>query len=72
MLHYFNPPFQSRYPRGRAALGYLGQAATDQGRYYLGLQYIQRYLESSEAMDDRHDVAHAQYFLAYIWLQLGH
>ncbi|MCX6047834.1 MAG: hypothetical protein NT075_22265, partial [Chloroflexi bacterium] len=58
--------------RGRAAIGYLGLVATEQGHYDLGLQYNQRYLESCEAMDDRHNIAHAQHYLAYLWLRLGY
>jgi tetratricopeptide (TPR) repeat protein len=58
--------------RGRAAIGYLGLVATEQERYDLALQYNQRYFESCEAMDDRHNIAHAQHFLAYLWVRLGH
>jgi DNA-binding SARP family transcriptional activator/predicted ATPase len=58
--------------RGRAAIGYLGLVATEQGRYDLGLEYNQRYFESCAAMDDRHNIAHAQHFLAYLWVRLGH
>jgi len=58
--------------RGRAAIGYLGLVATEQGRYDIALQYTQRYLTSCEAMDDRHNTAHAQHYLAYLWLRLGY
>lgn len=57
--------------RGRAAIGYLGLVATEQGRYDAALKYNRRYLESCEAMDDRRNTAHAQHFLAYLWLRLG-
>lgn len=58
--------------RSRAAIGYLGLVATEQGYYDVALQYNQRYLESCEAMDDRHNTAHAQHYLAYLWLRLGY
>ena len=58
--------------RGRAAVGYLGLVAAEQGRYDVALQYNQRYLESCEAMADRHNTAHAQHYLAYVWLRLGY
>ena len=58
--------------RGRAAIGYLGLVAAEQGRYDVALKYNQRYLESCEAMDDRHNTAHAQHYLAYLWLRLGY
>ncbi len=58
--------------RSRAAIGYLGLVATEQGRYEVALEYTQRYLASCEAMNDRHNTAHAQHYLAYLWLRLGH
>ena len=58
--------------RGRAAIGYLGLVAAEQGRYDVALKYNQRYLESCEVMDDRHNTAHAQHYLAYLWLRLGY
>lgn len=58
--------------RSRAAIGYLGLVTAEQGRYDVALQYNQRYLESCEVMDDRHNLAHAQHYLAYVLLRLGY
>lgn len=56
----------------RTAIGYLGLVAAEQGRYDVALQYNRRYLESCEVMDDRHNLAHAQHYMAYVLLRLGY
>lgn len=58
--------------RGRAAIGFLGLATAEQGRLDVALHYSQRYLASCEQMDDRHNLAHAQHYLAYVRLRLGY
>lgn len=58
--------------RGRAAIGFLGLATAEQGRLDVALHYSQRYLASCEQMEDRHNLAHAQHYLAYIRLRLGY
>ena len=55
----------------RLAISILGSMAIDQGDYAAGLTYYHRFLASSQAADDRVNMAHAYDYLARAWNHLG-